>query len=167
MIETNRLNIIPLTFGQLQKYVLNDNSLEQDLGLNLTERTISPDLAEALSDTILKNTADKSKNYLYTTLWSVILKSENKIVGDLCFMGEPDFFGQVELGYGTYKNFRGNGFMTEAVGALVAWASTQPTIKIILATTETQNIASVRVLEKNGFILSGETQNLIQWRRIC
>jgi len=83
MIETERLIIKPLTYGQLVKYTQCDNSLEAELNLNLTSRTISPELKEALEQTILPNVADKNKNYLYSTIWTAISKTENRIVADL------------------------------------------------------------------------------------
>lgn len=34
--------------------------------------------------------ADESKDYLYSTLWSAISKVDNKMIGDLCIVGEPN-----------------------------------------------------------------------------
>lgn len=58
MIETKRLIIKPLTYNQLLKYVMADNSLETELNLNETSRIISAELKEALEKTILPNVAD-------------------------------------------------------------------------------------------------------------
>lgn len=164
MIETKRLIIKPLTFNQLNKYILNDNSLEQELNLNETSRSISPELKEALEQTILPNVADTSKNYLYSTLWTMISKNDNKMVGDLCFVGAPNAEGEIEIGYGTYDAFEGKGFITEAVGGMILWAEKQPEIRAIIADTEKQNTASFRVLEKNGFVKTSETDTLFQWK---
>jgi RimJ/RimL family protein N-acetyltransferase len=164
MIETERLIIKPLTYNQLEKYILNDNSLEQELNLNETSRSISAELKEALEQTILPNVADTSKNYLYSTLWTIISKKDNKMVGDLCFVGTPNADGEIEIGYGTYDIFAGNGYMTEAVGGMISWAKKQPEIRAIVAGTEKQNTASFRVLEKNGFEKTGETETLFKWR---
>ena len=164
MIETERLILIPLTHEQLIKYMRLDNSLETDLNLNETSRTISPELKEALGQTILPNVADTNRNYLFSTLWTVISKDENKMVGDLCFVGEPNEEGEVEIGYGTYEEFRKRGFMTEAVGGMIKWAEKQPNIRSIIASTEKSNIDSFSVLERNNFIKSGETRTLYNWR---
>jgi ribosomal-protein-alanine N-acetyltransferase len=164
MIETERLIIKPLTYNQLKKYMLNDNSLEEELSLNETSRSISPELKEALEQTILPNVADTSKNYLYSTLWTLISKKDNKMVGDLCFVGAPNADGEIEIGYGTYDIFASLGYMTEAVGGMISWAKTQPEIRAIIADTEKQNTASFRVLQKNGFVKTGETETLLKWR---
>lgn len=47
MIETKRIILRPLTYEQLKKYTKCDNSLEEELNLNKTSRTISPELFEA------------------------------------------------------------------------------------------------------------------------
>jgi ribosomal-protein-alanine N-acetyltransferase len=164
MIETTRLRILPLNYEQLLKYINEDERLEAELQLNPTARSISPELKEALEQTILPNVADPDKDYLYSTLWTVIWKAENKMVADLCFVGEPNAEGAVEIGYGTYEMFRGQGFMTEAVGALIQWAGMQRAIKMIVADTEKSNLASSVVLVKNKFVQCGETETLYKWR---
>jgi ribosomal-protein-alanine N-acetyltransferase len=164
MIETERLILRPLTYEQLIKYTKCDNSLEEELNLNESSRTISPELKEAFEQTILPNVADKSKNYLYSTLWTAISKTENKMVGDLCIYGEPNTDGEIEIGYGTYEEFQHKGFMTEIVRGIVEWVKSQPKIKSILASTDKINIASYKVLEKNRFVKIGETEMLFNWK---
>jgi len=164
MIETKRLTIRPLTYEQLIKYIRVDDSLEKELDLNKTSRTISPELKEALEQTILPNVADTSKNYLFSTLWTVISKADNKMVGDICIVGEPNSEGEIEIGYGTYNAFQGKGFMSEAVSGIVKWATTQQSIIAIVASTEKTNIPSFRVLAKNDFVKTRETENLFHWR---
>lgn len=164
MIETQRLILKPLTYEQLVKYIKADNSLEKELNLNETSRTISPELKEAFEQTILPNVADITKNYLYSTLWTAILKDANKMVGDICIVGEPNADGEIEIGYGTYDEFRKKGFMTEAVGAIIIWAKTQPKVFSIIASTEKVNIASFTILQKNNFTKIGETETLFNWK---
>ena len=97
MIETQRLILKPLTYGQLVKYIKADNSLETELNLNETSRIISPELKEAFEQTILPNVADTTKDYLYSTLWTAIAKDANKMVGDICIVGEPNSDGEIEI----------------------------------------------------------------------
>ena len=163
-IETNRLTIIPLSYDQLVKYINNDNSLEAELNVKPTVRSISPELKEALEQTILPAVADTCKNYLYSTLWTMISKAENKMVGDLCFVGEPNDDGEIEIGYGTYESFKGKGFMTEAVGSMIGWAKEQSGVKAIIASTDKSNVASYSVLVKNNFIKTSETETMFTWR---
>ncbi len=165
MIESERIVLKPLTYNQLEKYINNDNSLEVELNLNPTSRTISPELKEALENTILPNVADTTKNYLYSSLWTIISKPDSKMVGDICIVGEPNTDGEIEIGYGTYDEFQSKGFMTEAVRCLIKWAETEPRVNSVIASTLKTNIASFTVLEKNNFIKTGETETLFSWRR--
>lgn len=163
-IESKRLILKPLTYEQLVKYVACDNSLETELNLNKSSRVISPDLKVAFEETIFPNVADPSSNYLFSTIWTAISKTENKMVGDICMYGEADERGQVEIGYGTYEEFQNKGYMTEIVGAMIQWITTQRDIKFVIASTEKFNTPSFRVLEKNGFIKIGETDKLVHWK---
>ena len=86
------------------------------------------------------------------------------MVGDLCFVGPPDPLGEIEIGYGTYEDFREKGYMTEAVGGMIGWARTQHGVSAIRASTEKDNPASFKVLQKNGFIQCGEMEALLLWR---
>ena len=164
MIETERLILMPLNYGQLVKYMKCNNSLEKELNLHKTSRTISIELKEALKKTILPSVADKSKNYLYSTLWIAISKTENRMIGDYCIHGEPNKDGEIEIGYGTYEAFQNRGYMTEIVGGIIIWVRKQPIVKSIKASTDKINIASIKVLEKNGFSKISETDTLFNWK---
>ncbi|MFN3487832.1 MAG: GNAT family N-acetyltransferase [Emticicia sp.] len=163
MIETERLILRPLTYEQLIKYTKADNSLEEELKLEKSPRSISPELREALEDSIIPLVANSDKNYLYSTLWTLILKEEKRMVGDLCFKGEPNIDGEIEIGYGTYFEFRRKGYMTEAVGEMLKWAKTQPKILKVLASTEKSNISSQRILKSNNFSQIEEVGSIINW----
>lgn len=166
MIQIERLLIRPLNFGQLVKYAENNHSLEDELGVLPTERLISPELREALEHALLPGIAANESNYLYFTLWTIILKAENRMVGDLCFMGLPNDKGEIEIGYGTYDGFRGNGYMTEAVGGMIDWAKQQSGVNAIIASTSKTNVASYTILQKNHFAQNGESDDLFHWKRI-
>lgn len=166
MIESERLILKPLTHDQLVKYIRNDNSLERELKLNPTKKVISPELKEALEQTILPNVADTGKNHLFSTLWTIILKAESRMVGDLCFVGEPDANGEIEIGYGTYEDFRGKGYMKEAVACVIEWVKMQENVKSIFAQTAKDNPASFAVLEKNHFEKVGESDSIFNWRLV-
>ena len=59
------------------------------------------------------------------------------------------------LGYILHPNYRGNGYTTEAVRLLVDHLFKTKDIVRIQAECSPKNIASVRVLEKVGFIYEG------------
>jgi ribosomal-protein-alanine N-acetyltransferase len=77
------------------------------------------------------------------------------LIGDGGFKGPPDVDGTVEIGYSVLQAHRNRGYATEAVKALVEWASEHPEVRRIVAETKRTNAASMRVLEKSGFIQMG------------
>ncbi|KAF5059520.1 Acetyltransferase (GNAT) domain protein [anaerobic digester metagenome] len=164
MIETERLLIRPLSYAQLLKYSLADRSLEQELNVQSLPAGLTPELKEALETSILANVAGAGTDYLYFTLWNIVLKSRRVMVGDFCLMGRPDAAGTIEIGYGIHEEFRGNGFMTEAIGGLIGWAAGRPEIRAICASTEKDNLASQKVLTNNGFLLQAASGTLLNWR---
>jgi [ribosomal protein S5]-alanine N-acetyltransferase len=164
MLETKRLLIKPLTYNQLVKYIKADNSLEEELQLNSTARVVSEILKQKMTLNILPKLADATINYLYVTLWTAINKDEKCMVCDVCFKGEPNAEGEIEIGYGTQPQFQGKGYMKEAVGGMITWAKSQPNVKSIFAETLKDNSASYTILERNKFIKVGETAMYFQWR---
>ena len=164
MISSQRLVLKPLSHNKLIKFVKNDGSLEAELKLNPSKKTFTPELSEALTETILPNVLDAGKDHLLCTLWAIILKTESRIIGDICFVGKPDENGEIEIGYRTDENFRGNGYMTEAIACLLEWLQLHKTIKSVFAQTSIDNPASSKVLEKNNFQNIGKDDEVINWK---
>lgn len=163
MIETLRLRIQPLTLQQVDLYKLCNGSLEASLGIALSQQPVHPELEEALTHDIIPVLQSDPRNVAFSTLWLAVSKESNMIVAELCFMGPPTGLGEVVLGYGTYPSQQGKGFMTEAVGGMVAWAFSNEKVKTILAQTEHGNVASWRVLQKNGFTKTVSEYGLYTW----
>jgi RimJ/RimL family protein N-acetyltransferase len=163
-IETAELSLRPLNLLQLQQYIRLDPELEKVWNLHPVQRDISIDLKEALEDTILPAVADKTKNYLFSTLWVVIRKDLNQMVAALCFKGEPNHLGEIEIGYGTFDLFQGRGYMTQAVAAIIPWAARQSNVVSIIAETEKSNQASILVLVKNRFSQVNELGSKCYWK---
>ena len=63
-----------------------------------------------------------------------------------------------ELGYWLGRTFRGRGFATEAVHAALDWARGEWGRRAVLSSHFADNPASARVLEKAGFLYTGEVR---------
>ena len=163
-LYTLRLEIIPLSYSQLQLYIQGNGMLEKELGLELIPREVPTELIEAFEASILP-TVRIAENHLYSTLWTIVLKEQNVMVGDLCFKGTPNDAGEVEIGYGTYDQFQGKGYMAEAIAAITDWALSQNGVRVVVAGTLANNFASQRVLEKCGFASYKNTEEMIWWKR--
>lgn len=98
-------------------------------------------------------------------------RASNKLVGQCGFTGPPDSQGWAELAYGIEPERQGRGYATEAVGALVAFAMSDPRVLGVYAHTLISNGASARVLVKCGFQCVGEVDHpedgrVLRWERM-
>jgi ribosomal-protein-alanine N-acetyltransferase len=96
-------------------------------------------------------------------IWVMIEGTSGTVVGDLGFRGPPDDAGTIELGYSVVPSRRRRGYGTEAAAALVAWAHSQPNVRVIAAGCDPNNAASIRILETVGFRRAGEAMGELRW----
>ena len=136
MIETQRLKIYAATEEQMEIWI--------------AAQTI--DVLKTAYTEMLDGCLAHPDQWEWYAIWMIELKDGTHI-GELCFKG-IDAFGSAEIGYGIADDYQGQGFATEAVNAAAAWAFRQNAVNSVTAEVDKDNIASIRVLEKSGFILT-------------
>ncbi|HVM90104.1 MAG TPA: GNAT family N-acetyltransferase [Puia sp.] len=166
MVETDRLIIIPLDCRQLRLYMQNSRKLDKELRISHTVRITPPRIRDRTEYLIIPEMkkADKD-NYLYYTFWIVVEKSSRNVVAELGFKGGPNENGEVEIGYGTFFGYRRKGIMTEAVGGIIRWARNRSDVNCILAETDEENNASIKVLQKNHFENFCRKEKMLWWKK--
>lgn len=153
MIKTKRLLIKPLTAEELKKHIDSPYDFAHDIGLIPSQSLIANETKEAILNDLLPNITDTTKDSDFYTMWILIEKGEKAIIGGICFHGEPNEKGEVEIGYGTDLEFRNKGYMTESISGLIHWIRENKDVRSIIAETQNSNIPSIKVLEKNDFKL--------------
>lgn len=166
MIETSRLTLLPLTLDQLRLHVADSSQLEASLGLPKGHRKVVEPLLSVIVHFTVARLRDPARDPLYNTVWIAIDRQKRQIVADAKFKGEPDETGTVEIGYGTYPAFQRQGYMAEMVGGLMRWAGEQPGVLRVVADTNAENAASQKVLEKNGFRLFDQIEDMLWWEYV-
>jgi len=79
--------------------------------------------------------------------WVITLREEDRAIGGVtCHLQQES----AEIGYLLHRRYWGQGLATEAARGVMEWLLSIPTINEIWATCDTENLASVRVLEKLG-----------------
>lgn len=148
-LVTDRLRIVPLTLPQLESWIHDIPALERELGCRCPaplsgefRRIVGAQHAVAARD---------AGHYLFYTFWLLIESAGKAVVGSACFKGVPNADGEIEIGYGLEQGCEKQGYMTEAVRALCAWAGQQPGVLHVIAETDADNLASQRVLQRAGF----------------
>ncbi|MGO8037406.1 GNAT family N-acetyltransferase [Rhizobium leguminosarum] len=96
--------------------------------------------------------------------WMIV--EDGEIVG-LCSVVRVPQDGNIHIGYGLAPSRQGRGCTTRAIGQLLEWARHDPRVALVSAETGVDNIASQRVLERNGFIRIGERIDADDGPLIC
>jgi ribosomal-protein-alanine N-acetyltransferase len=79
-------------------------------------------------------------------------------LGRIGFHAPPDARGAVEIGYAVESAYRGRGYATEAVEAMLAWALREHSIRWFVASVSPTNAPSLAIVRKFGFVQTG-----VQW----
>lgn len=137
MIETKRLKLYAASREQMVTFIAAQSVDE---------------LKEAYTE-MLNGCLAHPDQWEWYAIWMIELKDGTHI-GELCFKG-IDASGSAEIGYGIAEDYQGYGYATEAVTAAVTWALKQAPVNCVTAEAYKENTASIRVLEKAGFELTG------------
>lgn len=104
-------------------------------------------------------TEDPSDREAFTAHWTKILGDGAIVTKTILFDGRVagsvlsfEQFGEREVSYWIGKEYWGKGIATEALGQFLAHLEERP----LYARAAKDNVASLRVLEKCGFTVSGE-----------
>jgi len=164
-IQTARLRLVALTSQHLELYLTLPDQLEQILDVSISQEVRTGTVERAIGMKLSKMAQADVKDHAWYTYWLVIATSQLVGAGLAGFKGIPDSQGIVEIGYGIAPAFQGEGYTTEAVQALIAWAFQAPECKSVIAPhTKRSNVASNRVLAKVGMRAYAETAEDISWR---
>ena len=88
-------------------------------------------------------------------LWFCVRREPRCVVGNAGFKGLPNN-GCVEIGYSMVEAHQRNGYCTEAVQTLIAWAFAHSAVQKIVADTLPGLTPSIRVMQKCGLLFAGE-----------
>ena len=84
--------------------------------------------------------------------WAMTIKPTDRVVGTVDCRVQPP---AATVGFVLARPFWNLGYMTEAVRAVLAWASQLPGVYTVGAFCDIENIASTRVMEKAGMSREG------------
>ena len=97
-------------------------------------------------------------------VYQLVRSGDGLVIGDIGFHGRPNVAGSVTVGYGLAPGARGQGYATEALRAVVAWALAQPEVAAVEADTTHANLPSQRVMERAGMRLYDRSDQLRFYR---
>ena len=152
-LETENLILYPLTKSLIQQ-ILNDEVTDYS-----TKEWLTEDNRTLLTWMYEEHYAFIPPKMGFTS-WIFFEKLTNQVIGDGGYIGNPDTRGQIEIGYEIIESKRQKGYATEAIEALLEWTLTQDEVKSIIAKCHYKNIPSQSLLDKLGFKLIGEEDEM-------
>lgn len=157
-IHTERLCLVPGT-AELGRAELGDRRrFARLLGAEVPPAW-PPPLNDEASMTWFTEYVEANPDAVGWAAWYFLLKTPRgrlTAIGNGGFKGVPDPSGTVEIGYSILERNQGRGLATEGVGALIDWAFAHRHVNRVIAQTLPDLRASIRVLEKQGFIFVGD-----------
>ena len=148
-IETDRLVLFPYTEENLHLFNEDLPLFEETYGVIYRGEELDHLLVGFLKKLEGEIAADRA-NYLFFSEFLIVLKENSHIIGSVDFKYVP-VDGVTEIGYGLNPAYEGNGYMTEAVMALLELGRSLG-VRTVRADTEADNLKSQKVLKKCGFV---------------
>ena len=87
------------------------------------------------------------------------IEHEGELIGDVGINEVEGCPGEVEAGYTVISKYKGRGYATKALMSMAKLASSMFGVNTLYGRVMKGNDASVRVLEKNGFVFVKEEMN--------
>ncbi len=155
-IGTARMRLVSGTSELAEAELESKPRLAHLLGGRVTEEWPPESVRDVLPFFMESFRAGSAEAY-WALPWYGLLRTdeEDVLCGSIGFKGPPDGAGVVEVGYSVLPEYARQGIATEMLTAVTEWAKGNPKVRAIEAETFPDNMASIRVLEKVGFIEVG------------
>ena len=98
--------------------------------------------------------------------WAITAKDDDTFIGLIGFWRIVKEHHYAELGYMLAHDQWGRGYISEAIAAVVPFGFSTLDFHRVEAITRPQNAASIRALEKNGFVQEAHFKQNIFWNGV-
>lgn len=151
VMETKRLILTSFSRDDMPDYfdIIRDNEVLKFLGGSIAVFDKEPHLTNWLRNV---NARLLIRKKVFT--WCIKEKESGKVIGRIDLGGFVKK-STAEISYHIARNYWGYGLATEAVAQITSFATDELRLKRIQGIVRKENLASIRVLEKNHYIQEG------------
>ncbi len=160
ILETDRLLLKELTWNDLDN-IFAFHSLEAVAKFNTIGIPKNKDVTRGI---ILGAIEDKANALRSIYGWSIRLKEHNLFIGEAGMSSSNNRFLRGEIHYHLHPDHWGEGYATEVAKELIKFGFEQLELHRIEAGVATDNIGSIRVLEKAGLSREGIRRKILPIR---
>lgn len=148
-LETERLKLRKLSLNDI------DDMFEYGHDKQVSEHVMwhqyqSLEDAKQFADFVIHKYAEQNQNF-----WAIELKSTGKMIGTINFVDLKAKYAWAELGYVLNRNYWHQGYMTEAIKAVLKHSFETLSLNKVQARCIRENIGSYRAMEKVGMTYEG------------
>ena len=93
--------------------------------------------------------------------WAMSLKNDPKLIGTICLWNLDMENASADIGYGLHPDFQGRGIMQEAYEKVAEFAFSVMQAHSLHAMVHPENLPSIRLLARNGFVPTGEEEGCV------
>jgi [ribosomal protein S5]-alanine N-acetyltransferase len=153
-LESKRIEIIPLNLHEMRIFIKSRSDYEKHANLTVTGVEVPEFYCEEISELIQQEPefwTSKNKEYLFHSIWLMILRESKTIVGQFVFNGRPNDQGAVEIFFMVEEPYRRKGIATEAMLEIMKWGCKTRLFRKLYIDADVLNKAAMASLHKLGF----------------
>jgi len=164
----NKINFTPFPLLETERLTLRQLSLEDaneifrlrsDKSVNkFLDRPIAKTIDDAnqfinkINDSIAKN------ELIY---WAITFKNHPKLIGTICLWNISEDRTKAEIGFELLPDHQGKGIMWEVLPIVIKFGFEIMKLDFINGEVDSNNLKSIKLMEKNGFISHKRLQNTV------
>lgn len=155
ILETNRLQLVEVTPDHAEALyeILSDETVTRFYGMD--------PLTSAEQGTMIVKSFDDTYKTRRGIRWGMVVKETGTFIGTIGFNHLSEYSKKTEIGFELSPSHWGKGYTSEAVQVILRYAFETLALYRVGAVTFPDNIASIRLLKKHGFIQEGELRGYL------
>jgi RimJ/RimL family protein N-acetyltransferase len=123
--------------------------------IQFTDITKAVDLDDAVLFILkIQNLVEKGES----VIWAICLLGHDTLIGTICIWNIDWERSVGEVGFSLHPDYWGQGIASEALDEVISVGFDKMGIEVLEAGSQHENIASIRLLEKKGFLKTGEEE---------
>lgn len=153
-LKSQRTDIIPLCLKELKSLIRSRANFETTSNYTLTGLELPDTYKEELTEIMERNPSawlNNNKDYLFYTLWLMVERETQTIIGQFTFNGLPNSNGEVEVFFSVEEHHRQKGYANEVMLKILEWGEVSNLFRVVLIEADFDNKAAMASLKKLGF----------------
>lgn len=155
VLQTERLQLVEVTPDHAEALfeILSDEAVTRFYGMD--------PLTSAEQGTIIVKSFDDTYKTRRGIRWGMVVKETGAFIGTIGFNHLSEYSKKTEIGFELSKSHWGKGYTSEAVRVILRYAFEELDLFRVGAVTFPDNVASIRLLEKQGFVQEGKLRGYL------